>query len=58
MYAAPGSLFATILPADVMSRASVFLGNLLTDVVNDRTRLIQVSLIIVVLGIAMLWWRK
>jgi hypothetical protein len=39
-------------------RATMFLAGLMTEVINDRARLIQASVFIVVLGIALLWWRK
>jgi hypothetical protein len=40
------------------SRAAVFFTGLLTEVIYDRARLIQVSVLIVALGIALLYWRK
>lgn len=42
----------------MLSRASMFFAGLFTEVMADRTRLIQVSVLIVALGVALLWWRK
>jgi hypothetical protein len=43
---------------NLSTRAGLFFSSLLTEVLNDRTRLIQASVFIVALGIAILWWRK
>jgi hypothetical protein len=40
------------------SRAALFVGGLVTEIMNDRARMIQASVFIVALGIALLWWRK
>ncbi len=47
---ADGPSFAT--------RAFLFVTGMLTEIVNDRARLIQASVFIVTLGVALLWWRK
>jgi hypothetical protein len=52
-------LFAAAGRAAEASAATPLLqANFLFELVADRARLIQVSLVFVVCGIALLWWRR
>lgn len=49
------------LSANVASAAEfgvMLQGNLVYEFVADRSRMIQISLVIVVLGCSLLWWRR
>ena len=37
---------------------SILHASFLSEIVGDRSRMIQASLVFVLLGCAMLWWRK
>jgi hypothetical protein len=57
--AAPTAWAGGPLVADsVVTRAAVFFGGLVTEIMNDRGRMIQASVVIVALGIACLWWKR
>ncbi len=51
-------LFAGSAPAAQMGSSPVLQANIIYDFVADRTRLIQVSLVMVTCGCALLWWKK
>lgn len=59
-FAAPAA-FAGGRTADVSglaNRAALFVAGLFIELLNDRARLVQVSVLIVALGIGLLCWRK
>ncbi len=44
--------------ADALHASMTLHANFIMDLVSDRARLIQVSLVAVVLGCSLLWWRR
>lgn len=56
------SLAAMLLVADPVSAAeaasSMLQANLVWEFVGNRSRMIQISLVFVLVGCAMLWWRR
>ena len=50
-------LFADSAAAAEMG-APILQANIIFELVADRARMIQVSLVFVVLGCALLWWKK
>ena len=58
LFAAPagmGNAVAASQPAFAAEAPVPLVGSLLNDLINDRTRLIQVSFIVIVIGILLLW---
>jgi hypothetical protein len=53
-----GPLTSVVGAAEPGVAAAPLLADYFLEVVSDRSRLIQVSLLIVVLGIAIMWWHK
>jgi hypothetical protein len=52
-------LFAvSAFAADAATTIPILQANFLYDVVADRTRLIQISVVIVAIGCALMWWMK
>lgn len=53
-------LLLPLFAADVLAgpTASVLQANMLNELVGDRSRMLQFSVVFVGLGIAMLWWRR
>ena len=40
------------------SQGALLQASMMTEIVGDRARMIQVSLVVVALGCALLWWSK
>ena len=53
-----GALAAPEIDMNPLHAPPLLLGDLMMEIVNDRTRLIQIFLVLVVGGIAILWWRR
>jgi len=47
-----------LFPAVALSADGFLQANLVMEFVADRARMVQVSLVIVALGCALLWWRR
>ena len=50
-------LFATSVAA-AEAGSSLLQANAFLELFHDRSRMIQITLVVVVLGCAMLWWRR
>jgi hypothetical protein len=52
------SAFAAGSPADAGITMPILQANIIFELVSDRARLIQVSLVIVATGCALIWWYR
>ena len=51
-------LFVCFLGLPEVASAAELQANVIYELVADRSRMIQVSLVFVALGCALLWWRR